>query len=117
VSDPQQMTELRKEAKYVHQVAPKVPVTIGGWKSGIPGSPGKFDWQDPADIPKLINVVDVVSPHLYGFEQQGISPSEYTRSFLAAVRDKARGKPILLEEFGAGNGLATTTESTPTGNP
>ncbi len=116
VSDPQQMTELRQEAAYVHQVAPGVPVTIGGWKSEIPGSQGKFDWQDPKDIPSLINLVDVVSPHLYGFKP-GNSPRAYTRSFLSDVHKEARGKPILLEEFGAGNGLATTTESTPTGSP
>lgn len=120
VSDPQEMAELRAEAAYVHKVAPKVPVTIGGWKSKLAGKPGKFDWQDPADIPRLIDLVDVVSPHLYGFEQdaaRGISPAQATRNFLSAVRQEAQGKPILLEEFGAGNGLATTTAPTPTGSP
>lgn len=120
VSDPQQMTELREEAAYVRKVVPKVPITIGGWKSEVPEHPGKFDWQDPADIPKLIDLVDVVSPHLYGFDQDaqhGITTQQSTRSFLAAVRQKARGKPILLEEFGAGNGLAPTTDPTPTGSP
>ncbi|HZU69409.1 MAG TPA: cellulase family glycosylhydrolase [Ktedonobacteraceae bacterium] len=120
VSDPQQMRELRQEALYVHQVAPKIPVTIGGWKSEIVGSPGTYDWQDPADIPKLINLVDVVSPHLYGFEQDAqndVTPAQLTQRFLAAVLQQARGKPVLLEEFGASNGLATTTAATPTGGP
>lgn len=120
VSDPQEMAELREEAAYAHKVAPRVPVTIGGWKSEIAGQPGKFDWQDPADIPTLIDLVDVVSPHLYGFDrdaERGIYPAQSTRNFLSAVREEARGKPILLEEFGAGNGLATTTEPTPTGSP
>ena len=120
VSDAQEMDELRAEAAYVRRVAPKVPVTIGGWKSEIAGQPGKFDWQDPADIPSLIDLVDVVSPHLYGFEQdaaRGISPAESTRDFLSAVRQQAQRKPILLEEFGAGNGLATTTQAVPTGSP
>jgi hypothetical protein len=58
LSDPRHMTEPREEAAYVHQVAPTVPVTIGGWKS-----------------------------------------------------------EVLLEEFGAGNGLAPTTDPTPTGSP
>lgn len=120
VSNPQEITALREEAAYVHQVAPKVPVTIGGWKSEVPGHPGEFDWQDPLDIPKLVDLVDVVSPHLYGFEQgtqQGFTPQQWTQRFLTAVRQEAQGKPILLEEFGAGNGLATTTEPTPTGSP
>ena len=47
VSDPLQMAELREEAAYVHQVAPKVPITIGGWKSEVAGQPGTFDWQEP----------------------------------------------------------------------
>jgi hypothetical protein len=113
LSDPLQMTELREEAAYVHKVAPRVPVTIGGWKTKIPEKPGKFDWQDPADIPKLIDLVDVVSPHLYGFEQDaqhGISPAQSTRKFLQEVREESQGKPILLEEFGASNGLGATEE-------
>ncbi len=119
LSDPQRMTELREEAVYVHQVAPTVPVTIGGWKSEVPGHRW-LDWQDPADIPKFIDLVDVVSPHLYEFEkgvQLGFTPGQWTRRFLNAVRQKAHGKPILLEEFGAGNGLAPTTDPTPTGSP
>lgn len=120
VSNAKQMARLRAEAAYVHKVAPKVPVTIGGWKSEIAGKPGTFDWEDPADIPSLIDLVDVVSPHLYGFErdaERGITPAQATRNFLSAVRQQARGKPILLEEFGAGNGLATTTAAVPTGSP
>jgi hypothetical protein len=119
LSDPQHMAELREEAAYVHQVAPAVPVTIGGWKSKVPGH-WWFDWQDPADIPRFINLVDVVSPHLYGFEQGvqlGFTPGQWTRRYLNAVRQEAKGKPILLEEFGAGNGLAPTTDPTPTGSP
>jgi hypothetical protein len=120
VSDPQSMAELRKEAAYVHQVAPRVPITIGGWKSQLPGHPGEFDWQDPADIPRFIDLVDVVSAHLYGFEeaaQQGFPPQQWTQRFLSAVRQQARHKPILLEEFGAGNGLAPSSDPTATGSP
>ena len=119
VSDPQRIAELREEAAYVHQVAPAVPVTIGGWKSEVLGHPGEFDWQDPADIPKFIDLVDVVSPHLYEFEQgvqQGFTPARWTQRYLNAVRQEAQGKPVLLEEFGAGNGLAPTTDPTPTGS-
>ncbi|MBV9688716.1 MAG: cellulase family glycosylhydrolase [Ktedonobacteraceae bacterium] len=120
LSDPQRMNALHKEAAYVHSVAPGVPVTIGGWRSEMPGNPGEFDWQDPADIPKFISLVDVVSPHLYQFAeaaQQGFTPQQWTRRFLNAVRQKAQQKPILLEEFGASNGLAPTTTSNPTGSP
>lgn len=120
LSDPQLMAALSKEATYVHQVAPTVPITIGGWRSQIPGQPQKFDWQDPTDIPKFINLVDVVSPHLYEFEeaaQRGLTPQQWTREFLSAVRQKSSHKPILLEEFGAGNGLAPTQQPTATGSP
>jgi hypothetical protein len=118
LSDLPHMAELGAEAAYVHQVAPAVPLTIGGWKSEVPEHPGEFDWQDPADIPRFIDLVDVVSPHLYGFEQgiqRGFTPGQWTLRFLNAVRQEAKGKPILLEEFGAGNGLAPTTDPTPTG--
>ncbi len=120
LSNPQRMAELREEAAYVHQVAPAVPVTIGGWKSKVPGHPGESDWQDPADIPRFIDLVDVVSAHLYEFEkgvQLGFTPWQWARRFLNAVRQKAQGKLILLEEFGAGNGLAPTSDPTPTGSP
>jgi hypothetical protein len=119
LSDPQHMAELRAEAAYIHQVTPTVPVTIGGWKSKVPGH-WWFDWQDPADIPKFISLVDVVSPHLYEFEQgvqRGFTPRQWTRRFLTAVRQEAHGKPILLEEFGASNGLAPTTDPAPIGSP
>ncbi len=59
-------------------VARLVPVTIGGWKSEFPNHPGEFDWQNLADIPKSIDLVDVVSSLLYGFEegaQQGFPPT------------------------------------------
>lgn len=121
LSDTRHMAELQTEAAYVHQVAPAVPVTIGGWwKSKVPGHPGESDWQDPADIPRFIDLVDVISAHLYEFEkgvQLGFTPGQWTRRFLNAVRQEAQGKPILLEEFGAGNGLAPNTGPTPTGSP
>ena len=119
LSDVQHMAALRAEAVYVHQVAPAVPVTIGGWKSEVPGHPGEFDLQNPADIPRFIDLVDVVSAHLYGFEQGvqlGFTPGQWTRRYLSTVRQEAHGKLILLEEFGAGNGLAPTTEPNPTGS-
>lgn len=119
LSDTREMAALHDEATYVHQVAPKIPVTIGGWKNEIAGRPGVFDWQDPADVSKLIDLVDVVSPHLYNFEQasqKGIQPAQWTRNFLAAVRQNAQGKPVLLEEFGASNGLAPTSAPTPSGS-
>lgn len=120
VSDPRVLSALQQEAAYVRLVAPGVPITIGGWKSQLPGHPGAFDWQNPADIPRFITLVDVVSPHLYQFEegaQLGFSPQQWTQKFLHAVQQKARRKPILLEEFGASNGAAPTTEPTPTGSP
>jgi hypothetical protein len=119
LSDLRHMAEIREEVAYVHQVASAVPVTIGGWKSEVPRHPEEFRWQAPVDIPRFIDLVDVVSPHLYAFEQGvqlGFTPAQWTRRFLNAVSQKARGKPILLEEFGAGNGLAPTTDPTPTGS-
>ena len=120
LSDPQLMAALNEEAAYVHRVAPAVPITIGGWKSQVPGHPKMFNWQDPSDIPRFISLVDVVSPHLYEFEeaaQRGFTPRQWTHGFLSAVHQEASHKPILLEEFGAGNGLAPTYESSATGSP
>jgi|GEM_PF-2007120 hypothetical protein len=120
VSDPMRIAALRAEAAYVRQVAPEIPITIGGWKSRVAGHPGEFRWQDPADIPQFINLVDIVSPHLYQFAQGallGFTPQQWTRRYLGAVRKEAEHKPILLEEFGASNGLAPTSESGLAGSP
>jgi endo-1,4-beta-mannosidase len=120
LSDPQLMKALGKEAIYVRQMAPAASVTIGGWKSRVPGHPGEFRWQDPADIPRFLHLVDVVSPHLYEFEQKmllGFTPQKWTQNFLSAVRRASQHKPILLEEFGASNGLAPTSNATTTGSP
>jgi hypothetical protein len=118
VSDTKLMAVLREEAAYVRSVT-KTQITIGGWKTQTPGHPGEFDWQDPADIPRFINLVDVVSPHLYQFDEEallGVTPQEWTESFLNQVRQKSQQKPILLEEFGESNGLATTTSNKATGS-
>jgi hypothetical protein len=120
VDNPQVMAELKEEAAYVHQVAPGVSTTIGGWKHELPGQPTQFRFQDPSDIPRLISLVDVVSVHLYQFDQGlqlGFTPQQWVQRNLSAARQQAQGKPILLEEFGAGNGVAPTTDPTPTGSP
>jgi len=119
VDNPQSMSEIQQEAAYVRQIAPSARITIGGWKHEVPGRPSQFRFQDPADIPRLINLVDVVSVHLYQFDQgfrQGFTPQQWVQRYLNAVRSQAKGKPILIEEFGAGNGLAPTTEAMPTGS-
>ncbi len=111
LSNSQLMTTIRQEAVYARHIAPKIPITLGGWKSALPDQPGKFDWQNPTDISKFIHLVDIVSPHLYEFEQGaalGFTPQRWTERFLHAVREKSLRKPILLEEFGASNGLAPT---------
>ena len=113
LSSPQLMTTIRQEAVFAHHIAPKIPVTLGGWKSAIPGQPGKFDWQNPTDVSKFIHLVDIISPHLYEFEQGaslGFTPRQWTERFLQEVRKKSLHKPILLEEFGASNGLAPTNQ-------
>lgn len=107
VSDPQIMNALHEEAAYVHEVAPRTLVTVGGWKSQKPGNPGQYRWQEPADVSSLLGLVDVVSAHLYGFvegAQRGDTPQRWTQLYLDALRQRVQGKPILLEEFGAGNG-------------
>ncbi|MEO6887924.1 MAG: hypothetical protein ABI324_02900 [Ktedonobacteraceae bacterium] len=119
VSDPQRMTTIGEEASYVQQVAPGVPVTIGGWKSAIQHQPDTFDWENPADIPRFIHLVNIVSPHLYTFEdaaKAGHSPRQWTEQFLNAVRKESSHKPILLEEFGASNGLAPTDQPASVGS-
>lgn len=120
LTDPRRMAELYQEAAYIRQAAPAVPITIGGWKRKYPGHPGAFIWQDPSDIPALLSLVDVVSPHLYQFDQAamlGFTPQQWTQRYLSAVRRFAPTKPILLEEFGASNGLAPTGDLTIPASP
>lgn len=119
VSDPRRMSLLSEEAAYVHQVAPAMPLTIGGWKVKIAGQKHKFDWQEPTDIPRFIHLINIVSAHLYQFDQatqRGISPQQWTQDYLNSVRQESQHKPILLEEFGAANGLAPTDVPTATGS-
>jgi hypothetical protein len=119
LSDPRLMSIIREEAIYVHHMAPSIAVTIGGWKVATPGQAHKFDWQNPVDIPRFIDLVNVVSAHLYQFElgyQQGYTPQQWTQQYLDAVRKEAQHKPVLLEEFGASNGLAPTDEARPLGS-
>ena len=107
VNSPTILSELKAAASYAHQVAPGIPVTIGGWKFQPPT--GQLIWQRPSDLSYIIGIVNVVSPHLYGYTQalkSGKSPQLWTRSFLSQVRHYAQGKPIFLEEWGASNGVA-----------
>lgn len=95
---------LQQEITYAHQVAPGIPATIGGWKCGN-------NWQNPADLTKIISIVDIVAAHKYGFTTafHGGTPAQtYAKQEFSALRQYAQGKKIFLEEFGANNGQGAT---------
>jgi hypothetical protein len=107
INDPTVLSALKAQAAYTHRVAPGIPVTIGGWKVATSG--GHYIWQRPSDLSLIVGIVDVVSPHLFGFTQHllnGVTPEQRTRTYLDNIRQHANGKPLFLEEWGASNGLA-----------
>lgn len=106
------LSGLQQEITYAHQIAPGISATIGGWKCGSV-------WQNPPDLAKIIDMVDVASPHKYNITtalKNGTDPQTFARQELSAIRSYAKGKPIFLEEFGASNGLGPTSNDA-TGTP
>ncbi len=118
------LDKLEEAAQIVKDKYPNLKITVGSWKVETgkidPKSGKKLYKANPADGAKLVNIVDYYSLHIYGFDRplKGPYPDPYklTTDYLTTVKSYAQNKPILIEEFGAGNGTDINDQET-IGNP
>lgn len=111
---------MESASKMIKDKYPDMKITVGGWKTLNPDSkPGDLDpyiWQSPQLADKLNNFIDFYSLHLYEYDKSllGKYPNPYnlTAFHINKLKDSLGGKPILIEEFGAGNGNEITDQQT-----
>jgi hypothetical protein len=117
--DEQNVIRLRQASNMVKKACPQAKITIGSWRtdSGKKNERGEieYNWHDPKVVKQLNDMVDIHSVHIYGFDKEnnGLYPDPYTLTskYLKEIR-KYTSKPILIEEFGAGNGTVITDQKT-----
>lgn len=113
------LTKMREAADIVRGSCPSMKTTIGSWgtDSGKKLDNGDIEyyWHDPKEMPRLSDIVDIYSVHVYGFDKpkDGPFPDPYkfVTDYLTLAR-KYTTKPIFIEEFGAGNGDDLTDQNT-----
>lgn len=116
---------IREAAHMIKTIRPSTRLTVGWWavETSRKDEDGKkiLNWDDAAAGRQIDDIVDFYSLHIYGFDKQEFGlhsdPYTYTKRYIAnAKRDLRTKKPILVEEFGAGNGHAISDQET-VGNP
>ena len=116
------LLQARQQIKAVY---PNLRLTVGGWKvaGGTYGCPSNigFCWQRPQDAQLLEPVVDYFSPHIYEFDRpmNGPYPDPYTltSNYFDGMLPYTAGKPILIGEYGAGNGREFNDQVGQLGSP
>jgi hypothetical protein len=119
VIDAHNLTKLREASQLIKAACPNAKITIGSWRidNGSRTQNGEIDWgwHDPRVVTQLNDIVDIHSVHIYGFDKMkdGKYPDPYaiTTGYLREIR-KYTAEPILIEEFGAGNGSGLTDQNT-----
>ena len=114
------LKRLRDASHLVKAACPNTYVTVGSWRtdSGEKYRNGEtvYDWHDPQIAPQLYDIVDIYSVHIYSFDIPigNDFPDPYTKTVnqLMEVRKYAGGKPIIVTEFGSGNGATITDQGT-----
>jgi len=117
--DENNLSKLKEASSLVKSNCPNTKITIGSWRtySGKKDEKGEpeYNWHDPKEVRQIDDIVDIHSVHIYGFDKpkDGPYPDPYklTIGYLNEIR-KYTKKPILIEEFGAGNGSALTDQNT-----
>ncbi|HEV2339187.1 MAG TPA: cellulase family glycosylhydrolase [Patescibacteria group bacterium] len=111
---------IRQAAKSIKSAFPKLFVTVGGWRTDTltKDSNGNelYTWNDPSYGKLLGSFLDFYSVHIYDYDKQmlGIYPNPYqhTLNAINTIRSFSGNKPILIGEFGEGNGEAFTDQNT-----
>jgi hypothetical protein len=109
ILDQHNLEKLRQASQIVKTACPALKVTIGSWKLGA-------NWHDPKGAAVLKDIVDLYAVHIYGYDKKvnGSYPDPYTlaTSYLHEIKKYSGNKPIIIEEFGAGNGSVLTDQNT-----
>jgi len=113
------LIKLKEASQLVKSACPTAKITIGSWRTDsgrkLPSGEPEYYWHDPKETRQLNDIVDIHSVHIYGFDKpkDGPYPDPYvlTVGYLKEIR-KYTNKPVLIEEFGAGNGDALTDQNT-----
>ncbi len=110
---------LQQAANRIKQKNSSMLITIGAWKIQNPNpknADDQFIWDDPNTAKSLSNFVDFYSLHVYGFDKPnyGIlpNPNNLTQYAIDQIHSNIPDKPILIEEFGSGNGDRITDQNT-----
>ena len=111
---------LQQTAQQIKTAYPNLRLTVGGWKVANDTygcvTQGSSCYEQPQDGRLLANIVDFYSPHLYGYDEpmNGPYPDPYTftTNYFDAMLSYTVGKPILIGEYGAGNGDGITDQGT-----
>lgn len=119
VIDANNLSKLKEASQIIKASCPNAKITIGSWRidSGSRTPTGEIDWgwHDPRAVSQINDIVDIHSVHIYGFDKikDDKYPDPYilTTGYLNEIR-KYTTKPILIEEFGAGNGSGLTDQNT-----
>lgn len=120
--DADRLAQFRTLAAFVRARYPGVLITVGGWKrkrADPDASQAAYVANYPDDGAPLADIVDIVSVHLYDealadHRTYGLYARSADRvpaavvAYLQRVRTWAKGKPILISEFGAPNGVLPT---------
>jgi hypothetical protein len=120
--DADELAQLRALATFVHTKYPGVLVTVGGWKrkrDHPEPSQAAYVANYPDDGAPLVDIVDIVSVHVYDealpdhrtyglYARHSEEVPGAVAAYLGRVQQWAAGKPILISEFGAPNGVLPT---------
>lgn len=118
--DENNLGKLKQASDIVRDACPTAKITIGSWRTENDkinkSGEAEYNWHDPKDAVKIKDIVDIYSVHIYGFDKpvNGHYPDSYqlTSGYINEIKKYIGNKPLLIEEFGAGNGSALTDQNT-----
>lgn len=109
ILDQHNLTILKETSDMLRSSCPTMKITIGSWKLGS-------NWHDPKGAAVIKDMVDLYAIHVYGYDKlvNNAYPDPYTlaQSYINEIKKYSGNKPILIEEFGAGNGSTVTDQNT-----
>ncbi len=121
INNDSNISLLKKTAQMIKAANPQTKLTLGWWavdtfEKDVTGQE-IYKWDDYAAGKILNNFINFYSLHMYGFDQEpfGTFPDPYlfTKYFLTTVESALQtNKPMIIEEFGAGNGEAVSDQHT-----
>lgn len=114
------VSSIKQAIQQIKTVYPNLRVSVGGWRTK-PGSGAcpatskdKYCWNKAEDGKIFSGLLDYYSAHIYGYDRplNGPYPDPFTHTaqFLDTMLPFTEGKPIIIEEYGAANGIAVTDQ-------